>query len=419
MVLVFTMGGVFTSFGAAVATAPDAQPKVNVYAFDHEVIDELVSGDIGGWYTAGAIDVFDTIPVSGASVASTIEEVLAENVFGITTGDSSTYLSYGNDTYSTPFNYINFINGTLFVDYNDGAISKLDMGSYGSLIFYYEIERTVFSCSLIHTLDERHNGRSGDEAALSHYNFEQRRREDRFIAFVNEEAGSQNDGMEDINAVASPLGIYLNWTVTDAAQGYYIYRSTVKTQAGELINDKPAYGGKFIDANVQSNTMYYYSVYKLGDNNNTPFGKAGVQTLDITDEVEGNRGFMLMQIGKETMIVNGDIIEIDPGRGTTPILKNSRTLIPIRAIAEAMNGEVSWNEYEEQVDISANGRALTMWIDNLNISVGGVIYTMDVAPEVINARTMLPVRFVVENLGCVIDWFAWSEEVVIVYPLGD
>lgn len=44
------------------------------------------------------------------------------------------------------------------------------------------------------------------------------------------------------------------------------------------------------------------------------------------------------------MTVNGVTREIDPGRGTSPVIVNGRTLLPIRAIIEALGGSVAWDQ---------------------------------------------------------------------------
>ena len=47
------------------------------------------------------------------------------------------------------------------------------------------------------------------------------------------------------------------------------------------------------------------------------------------------------------MKVNGVEKEINPGRGTTPIIQNGRTLLPIRAPVEEIGGSASWDEDEQ------------------------------------------------------------------------
>ena len=113
----------------------------------------------------------------------------------------------------------------------------------------------------------------------------------------------------------------------------------------------------------------------------------------------GQKSFILMQIGKDTMLVDDTIQEIDPGRGTTPLIVDSRTLVPIRAIIEAMCGTVGWDGGEERITLDAFGHGIEMWLNRKNITADGAAKAMDVAPQSINDRTMLPIRFVAENIG--------------------
>jgi hypothetical protein len=177
-----------------------------------------------------------------------------------------------------------------------------------------------------------------------------------------------------------------------------------------------------VDVNVQINVIYYYTVVAVGaDGSETPIVPEQVvaDTKDVVDVgIEGERGFILMQLGRETMVVNGDVQEIDPGRGTVPIAKSGRTLLPIAAVVGAMGGSATWIGSESRVDIFALGHRLEMWIGRTDMTVNGAPATMDVAPEAINGRTMLPVRFVADNIGCHIEWIGSTQEVVIVYPMG-
>jgi len=132
--------------------------------------------------------------------------------------------------------------------------------------------------------------------------------------------------------------------------------------------------------------------------------------------IEGKRGFILMQIDKDTMIVNGAVEEIDPGRGTAPLIKNGRTLLPIRAVIEAMAGSVNWDAGEEKVSVTALDHSVDMWIGRKDMTVDGNNASIDISPEIINSRTMLPLRFVAENVGCMVEWIGTSREIVIVYP---
>ena len=111
-----------------------------------------------------------------------------------------------------------------------------------------------------------------------------------------------------------------------------------------------------------------------------------------------------MQIDNPTMEVNGVDTEIDPGRGTSPVVINGRTLVPIRAIIEAFGGNVGWEESTSSVKLQLNDDNISLIVGSNSAYVNNKHMTLDVAPMVINDRTMLPVRFVAENFGLGVAW---------------
>jgi len=105
-----------------------------------------------------------------------------------------------------------------------------------------------------------------------------------------------------------------------------------------------------------------------------------------------------------------------------PIIYEERTLLPIRYVAEALGAEVSWNESEQKVTITFKDIVIELWISKNNAKVNGVYKFIDpenpkVTPIIIPpGRTMLPIRFIAENMGCKVDWDANLREVKVTYP---
>jgi len=124
-----------------------------------------------------------------------------------------------------------------------------------------------------------------------------------------------------------------------------------------------------------------------------------------------------MKINNAYMSTDGGATrqEIDPGRGTVPLIIDGRTVVPIRAIVESMGGTVGWDDATQQITISVNGHNISMWLNQKNLTVDGKSQTMDVAPVSINSRTMVPIRFVAENAGCVVQWEDSTKQIFIVY----
>ena len=129
-----------------------------------------------------------------------------------------------------------------------------------------------------------------------------------------------------------------------------------------------------------------------------------------------------LQPDNPIMTVNGVMKEIDPGRGTKPVIipKWSRTVVPIRAIVESLGGTIEWDGTERKVTIHFNGTTINLWIDNPRAKVNGTAKWIDdnnhdVKPIIVNSRTMLPLRFVAENLGCTVEWDASTRTITIIY----
>jgi len=218
-------------------------------------------------------------------------------------------------------------------------------------------------------------------------------------------------------AETSEVGSVVRLPVLPGNKGFNIYRSEIAGETGNLIAEN--IGGKtFVDVNVEVGKTYHYTVETiLPDGSTVKSVSVSVTIQDdfIGGEIKGEKSFILMTINDPLMSVDGVLREIDPGRGTVPLIKDNRTLVPIRSIVEAMNCIVEWNGSEGKVTIEANGHSVVMWLNNREIIVDGEAKNMDVAPQTINDRTMVPVRFVAENIGCQIAWIGSTQEVIIVF----
>lgn len=132
---------------------------------------------------------------------------------------------------------------------------------------------------------------------------------------------------------------------------------------------------------------------------------------------------IILQLNSEYMFINGVQKEIDPGRGTKVILIKEwgRVVLPIRSLIENLSGEVFWYQDERKVKIFLDENVVELWINKPQAKVNNEIKWIDennhnVMPIIINGRTMLPVRFVAENLGCDVSWDPVTKTIKIVYP---
>lgn len=123
-------------------------------------------------------------------------------------------------------------------------------------------------------------------------------------------------------------------------------------------------------------------------------------------------------IGSSDYYVNDQVQSMD----TTPIISGARTLLPIRYVATPLRASVDWNQDEQKVTVTLNGKTIELWIDQPTAKVNGVVVPVDpnnpnVTPIVVPpGRTMLPLRFIAENLGCQVDWDRSQQMVTVTYP---
>ena len=93
-----------------------------------------------------------------------------------------------------------------------------------------------------------------------------------------------------------------------------------------------------------------------------------------------------------------------------PIIENGRTLVPMRAIFEAMGATVSWEGATKTITairnnpVTKNSTVTVMQIDNSTMTVYGDNIILDVPPKIVNNRTLVPVRAITESFYANVSW---------------
>lgn len=110
-----------------------------------------------------------------------------------------------------------------------------------------------------------------------------------------------------------------------------------------------------------------------------------------------------------TVTVNGRSVMFDQ----PPVIDNDRTLVPMRAIFEALGAEVDWNEETKTVTSIKGEIEISLAIGSDKMAVGGKEVILDVPAKIINDRTMVPVRAISEAMECNVDWNGEERQVII------
>lgn len=96
-----------------------------------------------------------------------------------------------------------------------------------------------------------------------------------------------------------------------------------------------------------------------------------------------------------------------------PVMQDDRTLVPVRAIFEAMGATVNWNEETKTITSVLDDTTVVMTLNSQEMSVNGVSVTLDIPPQLIEGSTMVPARAVAESFDCKVEWDGALRRVMI------
>jgi len=126
-------------------------------------------------------------------------------------------------------------------------------------------------------------------------------------------------------------------------------------------------------------------------------------------------------VGNSVMSIDGVRQPID-AQGTKPIIVESRTLVPIRAVIESFDGSVAWDADARKVTVILKENTLELWIGQSSASLNGYSLPVDSAnpkvfPIIVSGRTMIPLRFVAESLGIDVQYENSTKMITLTYTV--
>ena len=186
-----------------------------------------------------------------------------------------------------------------------------------------------------------------------------------------------------------------------------------KAEAGEKVTIKatPDSGYQLDKVTVKDKDNSNVKLTKVNDNEYTftmPKGKVSVDATFVQkDAADDNSAaekskVIKLQIGSRIVNVDNEAVIYD----TAPVIRNDRTLVPIRIVTETLGGKVDWNGVTKEVTLNIDGKEIKM-------TVGKTLEKYGVAPVIIDGRTFVPVRFVADELGATVAWDDATKTVTI------
>jgi len=112
-----------------------------------------------------------------------------------------------------------------------------------------------------------------------------------------------------------------------------------------------------------------------------------------------------------TVNLDGSNLEFD----VPPMVDSGRTLVPLRAVFEALGAKVEWDAATQTVKAVKGETEISLVIDGQATKDGEVV-PLDVPASIVQGRTLVPLRFVSEAMGSQVDWYPTTRTVIIATP---
>lgn len=128
--------------------------------------------------------------------------------------------------------------------------------------------------------------------------------------------------------------------------------------------------------------------------------KAQSGVVTVGNPPAGPAVTLKMTLGKTDYTVNGEAKTMD----VAPIIVNSRTMLPVRYVAEALGAEIGWDGATSTATLKTADTEIKITVGAATATVNGQSVTLDSPAFIENSRTYMPVRFVAETLGATVAW---------------
>ncbi|MBT9165286.1 MAG: hypothetical protein DDT23_01301 [candidate division WS2 bacterium] len=185
--------------------------------------------------------------------------------------------------------------------------------------------------------------------------------------------------------------------------------SATINQLAQIMKDLGAYQAMNLDGGASS------ALYVNGNYLRSPGRTLNNVLVFSLPEVQVN---LIFTVDKSNYLLNSFPFTMD----SSPIIKDGRTFLPVRYVAEPLGANISWDNHTKKVTITLEPTVLELWVGKPVARVNGKDTPIDsqnsrVVPIIINGRTLLPLRFISETLGAQVLWNERDRTISVNYPI--
>ncbi len=138
----------------------------------------------------------------------------------------------------------------------------------------------------------------------------------------------------------------------------------------------------------------------IGDNFSGMIPKKSIQILNENELIlicDGSLYKVTHEIGIK---IDGEYIDTD----VSPYIENGVTMVPLRSLLEKLGMDISWDAENQEIICTTQESSIVFTIGSTKVTVDGKEVKMPLPPAIKDASTMIPIRFLVEELGAEFNW---------------
>lgn len=150
-----------------------------------------------------------------------------------------------------------------------------------------------------------------------------------------------------------------------------------------------------------------YSIEVITPENDDSYESKEYRISSGGDITTGNK--IIFRIGSKLASRGNQLVQLD----AAPTIINDFTVVPLRALGDALGAVTEYDSLTQVITVKYNNKELIFIVNSRMVKVDGEWMSIDVAPTIIEGRTMIPARFVSQSFGATVEWKADTQEVII------
>lgn len=159
----------------------------------------------------------------------------------------------------------------------------------------------------------------------------------------------------------------------------------------------------------------FNDIYRFGSIYDEHHGIVAINKIP-KPPMDVSENYICLMFNNPLLNVGGNIYPMEENNYyMKPLIENDRTLVPLRALSEAMGASTQWEEENQLITIENSGTIITLQIDRNEMYINGTLIWLDVPARLSGDRTFVPLRAISEGFGAAVDWFEPLKTITISY----